>query len=167
MTGPIRAPWRGAGRMALDLLHPGGTGALPYEPVALGRWLGAVAGVDDVIATTADIAPVHALRDAVRRTALRAVAGAPAGVVDRLAINAAAAVAPPVPALGSDGRAAVPGPVSVPEVLSLLARDAIDLFGGPMSGRVRACGGCGALYLDRSAGGDQRWCSPQRCPAAA
>lgn len=163
MTGPTPAPPRGAGRMALDLLRAGGAAEPPYGPAELARWLGAVAGVDDVIATTADIEPVHALRGAVRRTALRAVAGRPAGVVDRLAINAAAAVTPPVPALGPDGRAAVPGPVSVPEVLSLLARDAIDLFGGALAARVRACGGCGTLYLDRSTGGDQRWCSAGRC----
>jgi hypothetical protein len=40
----------------------------------------------------------------------------------------------------------------VPEILSILARDAIALFGGPAAGRIRACAGCG---LPRVAGG---WC---------
>ncbi|MET7418837.1 ABATE domain-containing protein [Dactylosporangium sp. NPDC005555] len=128
------------GRMSLDLLHPAGA----QDPA---RWLGAVTGLDSITTTAADIAPVHALRDSVRRTAARAAAGAPASIVDRLALNAAAAVTPPRPVLRPDGRRSVDRPVPVPEVLSLLARDAIDLFGGPLAARIRMCAGCGLPYV--------------------
>lgn len=158
------------GRMALDLLHTGGDGPhsrweLLRGPAELGRWLTVVTGLDDIAATALDIDPVFALRRSLRRTAERAMKGAPASIVDRLAINAAAAVAPPVPELRAGGGTAVRGPVPVPEVLSLLARDAIDLFGGPLAGRIRVCAAadCDLLYVDQSPAGNRQWCSMQRC----
>ncbi|MEV4131791.1 ABATE domain-containing protein [Dactylosporangium sp. NPDC049742] len=155
-----------SGRMALDLVHTAGDRGrgrveLLSGPDELSRWLGVVTGLDPVVATAADIDPVHALRHAVRRAAARTVAKTATSVVDRLALNAAAVLAPPVPELRADGVAAVRGVVGVPEVLSLLARDAIELFGGPLAAHVRMCGGCGLLYVEPSPGG----CSPRRCAA--
>ncbi|MGI5176781.1 CGNR zinc finger domain-containing protein [Dactylosporangium sp. CA-152071] len=152
------------GRMALDLVHTAGDREhgrveLLSGPAELGRWLGVVTGLDPIVATGVDIDPVHALRHAVRRAAARTMAKTATSVVDRLALNAAAAITPPVPELRADGAAAVRGVVRVPEVLSLLARDAIELFGGPLAAHVRMCGGCGLLYVEPSPGG----CSPRRC----
>jgi predicted RNA-binding Zn ribbon-like protein len=46
-----------------------------------------------------------------------------------------------------------------------VARDCIDLLGGPLSGRVRNCSGegCGVLFLDTSRQGLRRWCSMAAC----
>ncbi|MFF5228404.1 ABATE domain-containing protein [Dactylosporangium sp. NPDC000521] len=155
-----------SGRMALDLVHTAddrehGRAELLTGPDGLARWLGVVTGLGPVAATAADIDPVHALRHAVRRAAARTMAKTAMSVVDRLALNAAAAIAPPVPELRADGAAAVRGVVRVPEVLSLLARDAIELFGGPLAAHIRTCGGCGLLYVEPSPGG----CTARRCAA--
>lgn len=79
-------------------------------------------------------------------------------------LNAAAAVPPLVPQLspsGSMGYAAA----TVPAALSTLARDAIDLFSGPLAARIRVCAAadCGLLLVDTSRPGQRRWCSMQRC----
>jgi predicted RNA-binding Zn ribbon-like protein len=49
--------------------------------------------------------------------------------------------------------------------LSTLARDAIDLFTGPLSGRIRVCAADdrGLLFVDASRPGRCRWCSMDRC----
>lgn len=51
-------------------------------------------------------------------------------------------------------------PGAIPAVLSLLAVHAV--FTLP-SGRVRACGRCGWLFLDSSRGGRRRWCNMSIC----
>lgn len=57
------------------------------------------------------------------------------------------------------------GALDAPAALSVLARDAIDLFGGPLARRVRVCAAedCGLLFVDASRPGRRRWCSMQRC----
>jgi predicted RNA-binding Zn ribbon-like protein len=55
--------------------------------------------------------------------------------------------------------------VTVGQALSALARDAIDLFAGPLANRIRTCAApdCGMLFVDQSRPGSRRWCSMQRC----
>ena len=54
------------------------------------------------------------------------------------------------------------GPLSV---LSSVARDAIDVFGGPRGARLKRCEGsrCALLFVDTSRSGRRRWCSMERC----
>ncbi len=61
-------------------------------------------------------------------------------------------------------RAAVVDPTAA-AALATLARDAVDLFGGPLASRVRVCAAadCGLLLVDTSRPGRRRWCSMQRC----
>ncbi len=61
-------------------------------------------------------------------------------------------------------RAAVVDPTA-PAALATLARDAVDLFGGPLASRIRVCAAadCGLLLVDTSRPGRRRWCSMQRC----
>jgi predicted RNA-binding Zn ribbon-like protein len=78
-------------------------------------------------------------------------------------VNAAAAVPSLVPALRPDG-----GTTSLPTAaaaLSTLARDAVDLFGGPLARRIRVCAAenCGLLLVDTSRPGRRRWCSMELC----
>jgi predicted RNA-binding Zn ribbon-like protein len=76
---------------------------------------------------------------------------------------------PPVPLLEASGNAAVRRPLVAAQVLSLLARDAVDLFARPLANRIRVCAApdCGLLYLDQSRSGTRQWCSVQRCGTRA
>jgi predicted RNA-binding Zn ribbon-like protein len=50
-----------------------------------------------------------------------------------------------------------------------LARDAVDLLGGPLAGRIGECSAedCALLFLDTSRAGRRRWCSIATCSARA
>ena len=52
-------------------------------------------------------------------------------------------------------------------LLSLLARDAVDLLAGPLAGRIRTCASddCSLLFVDESRAGRRRWCSMNTCGA--
>jgi len=67
------------------------------------------------------------------------------------------------------GVASVRRPLTASQVLSELARDAVDLFAGPLTGRIRVCAApdCALLYLDQSRTGNRQWCSMQRCGTRA
>jgi predicted RNA-binding Zn ribbon-like protein len=56
-------------------------------------------------------------------------------------------------------------PVSVASVLSVLARDALEVLGGSGAGRLKQCAAhdCPLLFVDDSRAGSRRWCSMQRC----
>jgi predicted RNA-binding Zn ribbon-like protein len=162
------------GRPCLDLAHSGGDG--PYAVFELlhtapdvSRWLGVIADLDDIEADESSVHAGRALRRAIWHTAHRAIEGDPPADRDRKIINAAAAVPPPIPILGRSGRATTRRPLTAAQVLSVLARDAVDLFGGPLAGRIRVCAAsdCGLLYVDQSRTGNRQWCSMQRCGTRA
>ncbi|POX63418.1 hypothetical protein C3492_12265 [Streptomyces sp. Ru62] len=83
----------------------------------------------------------------------------------RARLNAWASAPTPVPRLDAAGRLSRQADDVVAAVLSLVARDALDLVTSPAMGRVRRCGGprCGALFLDNSRPGSRRWCSMGAC----
>jgi predicted RNA-binding Zn ribbon-like protein len=162
------------GRPSLDLIHTGGEGIyevfeLLHQPDDVAKWLGVIADVDGVHATRGDIEAVRALRGAVEGAARAAIDGRQASAADRAVINAAAAQPPMVPVLDDQGRATTSGPVTVDQVLSTLARDAIDLFSGSLASRIRTCAAddCGMFFVDQSRPGTRRWCSMQRCGTLA
>jgi predicted RNA-binding Zn ribbon-like protein len=177
------------GRLCLDLVHTGGEGALArweivHSPADLGRLLGVILGLPALPADEADLAAMRPLRAAITRLAYGLAWGdaqepaGPATTVDHIAfelarraapadvaaINVAAAVPPLVPALRPEGGTTVVAPTAA-AALSTLARDAIDLFGGPLARRVRMCAAedCGLLFVDTSRPGRRRWCSMERC----
>jgi predicted RNA-binding Zn ribbon-like protein len=53
----------------------------------------------------------------------------------------------------------------VTEALSLLARDAVDLFSGDLRARIKQCENpnCGLMFVDTSRPGKRRWCLMKRC----
>ena len=162
------------GRSCLDLAHTGAGGPyavfeLLHEAADVSRWLGVITGLDGILATGADVGRARALRRAVWNAAHDAIQGRAPAVADRTAINRAAARTPPVPLLEAAGTVAVRRPVMSAQVLSLLARDAVDLFASPLASRIRVCAGpdCGLLYLDKSRTGNRLWCSMQRCGTRA
>lgn len=164
------------GRPCLDLAQTGGEGVLArweivQDPDDLGRLLGVILGLPPLPADEADLVAMRPLRSAVTRVAYDLADGAPPahpidapGPADLATINAAAATAPLVPALGPDGVARFIAPTAS-AALSTVARDAIDLFGGPLAARIRVCAAenCGLLLVDTSRAGRRRWCSMELC----
>ena len=171
-VSPIDARRFRTGRMCLDFAHTGGDGELAvwellHTPDDLARWLVIVTdptGVDEVGAGDDDLVRALQLRTAVWNTAQRAISGCAATAADRVTINEVASGRAPVRQLTSTG-VGLAGPVDAASLLVVLARDAIDLFGGPEAHRVRECASdtCQLLFVDRSRPGARRWCSMQRC----
>ncbi|GGS64011.1 hypothetical protein GCM10010156_23850 [Planobispora rosea] len=72
--------------------------------------------------------------------------------------------------IGPDGRLSrIRDDATAETLLAEIARDAVDLLGGPLAGRVRECGfhPCTLLFLDTSRSGHRRWCSMDGCGARA
>jgi len=156
------------GRPCLDLVHTGGEGEwavweLLHDSADLEHWLGVVLDGTAIAARPRDLAPARDLRRAVCEIARGAAAGTPPRGRDVAALNAFAAAPALVPQLGDAGAALAPGTAA--QALSTLARDAIDLFGGPLAARIRVCAAedCGLLFVDASRPGRRRWCSMERC----
>jgi predicted RNA-binding Zn ribbon-like protein len=75
----------------------------------------------------------------------------------------------------------LPGPRLTPELtlehpvtdanglLTLLARDAVDLLSGRLADRIHTCAAddCSLLFVDESRAGRRRWCSMNTCGARA
>jgi predicted RNA-binding Zn ribbon-like protein len=161
-----------AGRPCLDLVITAGERwRRSFERLRsrddLARWL-VDAGLADAAprVTAADLENARDLREAVFRIARAAMDGTPAFDADVRTINAWAS-RPDVPPRfdrigGGVGRT---GPMTVNTALATLARDATDLFGGPLAARVRECQApdCSSLFLDTSRAGRRRWCSMAAC----
>ncbi|WP_143544969.1 MULTISPECIES: CGNR zinc finger domain-containing protein [Nocardiaceae] len=81
-------------------------------------------------------------------------------------INRAASYGPPPLLLAYDAaNSHFGGSVDVRNVLSIVARDAVDLYSGPYRDRIRRCLGheCSLYFVDRSRQGNRRWCSMAAC----
>lgn len=158
------------GRFCLDFVATlGKRHATPLEripdPGALGRWIteaGLAAEDGPLAATSRDLAEARALREAVYRVVRSAMAGQEPDADDVQLVNEAAARPDLAPQLG-------PRPWTarhpVRAALATVARDAVQLVGGPLLDRVKECGnpGCSLLFLDDSQARRRRWCSMERC----
>lgn len=174
LPADLRRRFRG-GRQAIDLAHTGGEGEharweILHAPADLARFLGVILELPSVHATAADLAPARALRAVVDRIARALAAGGVPSPGDVAGLNAAAALPALVPVLLHGGGTAVADPAGAPEpsapaALATIARDAVDLFGGPLAARIRVCaaGDCGLLFVDASRPGRRRWCSMEVC----
>ncbi|WP_051948121.1 CGNR zinc finger domain-containing protein [Streptomyces scabiei] len=170
------------GALCLELLVTGGPGALTrYEvlhtPDDLVEWADQSRLTPTPLAlrvTEDDVAYARGLRDALTRTVVSRVVGgglpelgiAPADTVDLDLVNEAAARPPLAPAIGADGaRGWAAGTATGVQLLSTVARDAVDLLTGPYAERIRMCAGdrCYLLYVDTSRPGRRRWCSMEHC----
>jgi predicted RNA-binding Zn ribbon-like protein len=160
-----------SGAQCLDLVYTGGPGDLAKweqlsTPGDLRVWArDGPMGLPIASVQTADLLAAHELREHLR--GLLQAAARPATLPPRAvtAVNAAAAAPPPVPKLGRDGTVGWAGPISTTSVLSLLARDAIEVVRGSGGGRLKECAApdCPLLFVDDSRAGTRRWCSMQRC----
>jgi predicted RNA-binding Zn ribbon-like protein len=69
------------------------------------------------------------------------------------------------PSLDAEGAKARPAQAPIGEILSTIARDAIDLLAHEDPRRVRECAAedCSLLFHDASRPGSRRWCSMAGC----
>lgn len=160
-----------AGRLCLDLTstvrrrHVG-----PIEqlgcPADLTSWL-AGAGVSPVpgAVTEGELLRARELREAIYRLAHARIAGNELPSPDLDVVNAAAGVPVPVPQLTADAGVRWISDAPGAAGLAAVARDCIDLIGGPLAGRIREClaEDCAYLFLDASRSGQRRWCAMNRC----
>jgi predicted RNA-binding Zn ribbon-like protein len=137
------------------------------SPGDLARWLvGSGLAATPPRVTAGDLADARALREAIFRIARAAMDGRPAPLADVAAVNTWAArpdLAPRFERVGGGVHRAASGTVSA--ALATVARDAVDLFGGPLSERVRECAAadCSGLFLDASRARRRRWCAMATC----
>ncbi|MFE4972772.1 CGNR zinc finger domain-containing protein [Kitasatospora sp. NPDC056651] len=146
----------------------------PFERLArpqdLGRW-SVESGCTTVAPSCAetDLDRARRLREAIQRTG-RALADETAPAPEDIAlINSAAAEPASVPELSADAATVRRHGNGVAGVLSMVARDLIELCGSEHRTRVRICGNpaCGTPFVDTSRAGARRWCSMKTCGALA
>jgi predicted RNA-binding Zn ribbon-like protein len=162
-----------AGAVCLDFAHTGGEGEYAifetlHKPADLAAWLAQPPLDAAVMAPIADDELRHAkaLRQAIWEAAQARARGDPLPCDAVGKINAAAERPPLVPRIDPAGaRAAWAPPVEVSQVLSTLAREAIDVLTGPLAARVRTCASddCPLVFVDSSRPNARRWCAMERC----
>ena len=174
MTSSDGMVWRfDPGTLFAEFMLTGGPDELArfdslHDAADLARWVTASrleiepAGL---VITAAELAVARELRDALWRCSRQSMAGGTASPSDLATINQAAAVAPLVPQIDTDGSSSWARPATAAAVLSTVARDAIEVLAGPAAGRLRECGAddCQLVFLDTSRPGTRRWCSMERC----
>ncbi len=103
------------------------------------------------------------LREAIYRLACAARDRANYDAADRELLNQMAAYAPADVRLGADGTVERTGDIRA--ALASVAREAIELLGGPLAQAIRECGAeqCTRLYVDSSRARSRRWCDMRWC----
>jgi predicted RNA-binding Zn ribbon-like protein len=162
-----------AGAVCLDFAHTGGEGHYAvfetlHEPADLAEWLAQppLAAVLTVPASARDLTVAKTLRQAIWDAAHARAARRPLPAEAVATINRTGAAAPLLPALVTDGTAAVwTPPVRATQALSSLAREMIELLSGPLAERIRECASdtCPMVFVDTSRPGARRWCAMERC----
>jgi predicted RNA-binding Zn ribbon-like protein len=158
----------GLGSIALDLVatvadRPGSHRERLQAPDDLERWLIETELVAAPAASVGDLTDARKLREAVWSLVERSLAGGTPRPRDRRLLNDWAARHPEVPQLGTGWMPAASSHRQVGTALSAVARDAVDLLAGPDRTRIRRCGRCTLLFVDRSRPGNRRWCSMELC----
>jgi predicted RNA-binding Zn ribbon-like protein len=135
------------------------------RPSDLERWAAEVVGAAGVRATDHDLDLAVGLQAAIWSVTDALIDRRPVPEGDRAVLNELAVQPCLVPRL-------LPGPTrtwaavqGARSVLSSVARDAIDILGGPRAARLKRCEGsrCALLFVDTSRSGRRRWCSMERC----
>lgn len=136
------------------------------EPHDLGTWLATrIERVDADEVTDRDLTDALHLRSALTGLYLAAANHEPLPPDDIDTVNLFAATPDIPPALAGGRRQAGAGRIRVGQVLSTLARDAIEVFGALDEGRVRTCDDdtCRMVFHDESRTNNRRWCSMEHC----
>ncbi|MFE2721561.1 CGNR zinc finger domain-containing protein [Kitasatospora sp. NPDC059327] len=144
----------------------------PFERLArpedLSRWaVQSACATAPPPCTEADLDRARHLREAIQRTGRALADTVPPSPEDIALVNLTAAEPAPIPELTPDGSTVRWHGDAVTSVLSMVARDLIDLCGSDQRTRVRVCGNpdCGVPFVDASRAGARRWCSMKTCGA--
>ncbi len=159
------------GALCLEFLVSGGVGVYAHyetlhEPADLARWAAVSRlGLEEVDTTADELIRAKALRTALWGLAGDHVHGRTPRQADVDAVNRAATAPPLTPVMTAYGPRSWAAPATGGQVVSTVARDAIELFTGPYADRVRECAGdnCALIFVDTSRPGSRRWCSMDRC----
>jgi predicted RNA-binding Zn ribbon-like protein len=132
------------------------------ELAALPVHLGIARSIPDIREEQLTAAVV--LRDALRRSFLRASRGETLELRDVATVNSFAADEPPAVSLTPAGDMVRVAIDPLAGALAEIARDAVALIAN-CSQRLRVCerNGCDTIFVDLSRSGRRRWCSMQRC----
>lgn len=156
-----------SGNLALDLAGTVKARDTTFDdllrtPGDLADWLRAAALLDRVAeCDAATFERAIRLREAAYRLAVATARGEALPDADRKLVNEIAKGELPLLTLRPDGTLRRSGPPAT--ALTAVARDAIELLGGPAT--VKECGrdACTRLYVDTSRGGTRRWCDMTIC----
>jgi predicted RNA-binding Zn ribbon-like protein len=109
-----------------------------------------------------DVSRAITLREAIYSLVSSRMAGQPYDARSLSVVNDVASEPPVVPQLTGGGRRTEATPS---QALSTVARDAIEILGGPDASLLKECSrpGCTQTYLDRSRGGRREWCAMETC----
>lgn len=160
------------GALCLEFAYSGGENEFaiverPLEAADLARWFQVSSlGLGQVTVDADELTVGRTLRQAIWTSANRIALGSSPASRDIEIINAAAAESALAPQLASPGTARRwASPASAAAGLSTIARDAVELFSGPYSDRIRICesSDCYLVFVDTSRPGTRRWCSMGRC----
>jgi predicted RNA-binding Zn ribbon-like protein len=169
------------GRLSLNLVATVGARCSdqPIErlptPRHLSQWLresGGIKSEDELPRIDeASLADCIELREVLYRIVHDIMHGHEPAAADISFLNATARGAhPPIPQLvriraDKKWRALIAEPITLPQIFGIIARDAIDLLGGPERQLMRECAGhiCDGVYIDRSRGFRRQWCSSKTC----
>jgi predicted RNA-binding Zn ribbon-like protein len=162
-----------AGRLCIDFTQTGGeTGKRAYwerfhQPSDFADWLAeSPLQVHRIPVSPEEFKVALSLREAIWRAAQAIRQNEPPLTKDIEIINRVAAMPDLPPQLAQEGLKQVwHSPTSATAALSIIARDAIDLFSAELRSRIRECENpkCGLMFVDASRPGKRRWCLMKRC----
>ena len=162
--------WYDSGALSLDFAHTGVRNGPPnweqfHSPADLTAWLHERFDRLDEEATERDLSDALGLRASIYSLARAAVDEWMPSADDVDIVNLFAAMPDIPPALPGGHRQAGRSGVRTAQVLSAIARDAVELLSEQGEGRIRECAAdnCQLVFYDESRTNNRRWCSMQRC----
>jgi predicted RNA-binding Zn ribbon-like protein len=163
--------WFDSGSLALDFAYTHGLGKRPeweqwHAPADAIVWFEErFPEVDSSALGERELVDVKALRDAISSAVLAASHDVGLSPEDVDVINLFAATPDIPPALAGGSRQAGRTKARVGQALSVMAREAVELFAPEERERIRECAAddCTIVFYDESRSNNRRWCSMQRC----
>ncbi|NIJ12101.1 putative RNA-binding Zn ribbon-like protein [Saccharomonospora amisosensis] len=160
------------GALCLELTTTGGPGEFRrfevlHTPADLAAWAARsrLSPTPDLDISQAEVDTARTFRDALFRAATARATGVEPVRDDLDVINRTAAHLPLTPAVGPDGKRSWAATATGAQLLSTVARDAVELLTGEYAHRIRVCSGerCHLVFVDTSRPGSRRWCSMEHC----
>jgi len=169
MAWPPRFAFVG-GTIAIDFAQTGGEGYRArwegwHTPADMADWAEMAPGLGlRPSVSEPEYRAAWQLREALWRTLRHQLAGEPAEPEDHALIETVASQPDLVPQW-RDGKMRWAPDATFTQVMSSVARDAIDLFGTARAERFRKCANpnCDLMFVDQSRPGKRQWCTMERC----